>query len=89
VIGDDRPSGGYTEASFDDPHIALITLSGSSVPDGERIGPVDLFDELNSTWSNHTYHAVRNTLRSLGFDSNDWQTAGVNHMQTTKATVRA
>ena len=72
VIGDDRPSGGYTEASFDDPHIALITLSGSSVPDGDRIGPVDLFDELNSTWSNHTYHAVRNTLRSLGFDSNDW-----------------
>ncbi len=72
VIGDDRPSGGYTEASFDDPHIALITLSGSSIPDGERIGPVDLFDELNSTWSDHTYHAVRNTLRSLGFDSNDW-----------------
>ncbi len=72
VIGDDRPSGGYTEASFDDPHIALVTLSGSSIPDGDRIGPVDLFDELNSTWSDHTYHAVRNTLRSLGFDSDDW-----------------
>ncbi len=72
VIGDDRPSGKQTEASFDEPHIALITLSGSSVPNGDRIGPVDLFNELNSTWTNHTYHAVRNTLRSLGFDADDW-----------------
>ncbi len=72
LTGGERPSGGYTEADFDDPYLILITPSGSSVPDGERIGPVDLFDELNTTWSNYTYHAVRNTLRSLGFDSDEW-----------------
>ncbi len=70
--GGERPSGGYTEAIFDDPYLVLITLSGSSIPDGTRIGPVDLFDEMSSTFSNHTYHSLRNTLRALGFDSDEW-----------------
>jgi len=72
LTGGERPTGGRTDASFEKPHIALISLSGSSTPNGGRIGPVDLNEELNTTWSDHTYHAVRNTLRSLGFDSNDW-----------------
>jgi hypothetical protein len=72
TTGGDRPTGGETEASFDNPHLGMITLSGSSVPDERRIGAVDMFDELNSTWSDHTYHAVRNTLRSLGFDADEW-----------------
>ncbi len=72
LTGGERPSGGYTEAIFDNPYLVLITLSGSSVPDGTRIGAVDLLDELSSTFSNHTYHAVRNTLRALGFDSDEW-----------------
>ncbi len=72
LTGGERPSGGYTEGTFDNPYVILITLSGSSIPDGERIGPVDLLDELSTTWSNHTYHAVRNTLRALGFDSDEW-----------------
>jgi len=73
LTGGERPSGKKTDAGFEDPHIALISVSGSSTPDGGRIGPVDLLSELNSTWSNHTYHAVRNTLRTLGFESDEWQ----------------
>jgi hypothetical protein len=72
LVGGERPSGGITAPSFEDPHIALITLSASSVPDGERVGPVDHLEALQESWRS-TYHALRNTLRSLGFDSSEWQ----------------
>lgn len=72
LVGGDRPSGGCTAPSFDDPHIALITLSASSKPDGRRVGPVDHLEALQSSWRS-TYHAMRNTLRSAGFDSSEWQ----------------
>jgi len=72
LVGGERPSGGVTAPSFEDPHIALVTLSASSVPDGERVGPVDHLEALRSSW-NDVYHATRNTLRSLGFDSSEWQ----------------
>ena len=72
LTGGERPSGGITAPSFEDPHIALITLSASSVPDGERVGPVDHLEALQESWRS-TYHALRNTLRSLGFDSSEWQ----------------
>lgn len=72
LTGGDRPSGGVTAPSFEDPHIALITLSASSRPDGQRVGPVDHLEALQSSWRS-TYHALRNRLRSLGFDSSEWQ----------------
>jgi hypothetical protein len=72
LVGDNRPSGGYTSPSFDDPHIALITLSASSKPEGRRVGPVDHLEALQSSWRS-TYHAMRNTLRSEGFESSEWQ----------------
>jgi len=72
LTGGERPSGGRTAPSFDDPHIALITLSASSKPDGQRVGPVDHLEALQSSWRS-TYHALRNRLRSLGFDSSEWQ----------------
>jgi hypothetical protein len=72
LVGGDRPSGGRTAATFDDPHIALITLSASSKPDGQRVGPVDHLEALQESWRS-TYHAIRNRLRSLGFDSSEWQ----------------
>jgi len=73
LTGGERPSGGETTAAFDNPHIALLTFSMSSIPNGDRVGPVDVFNKAKTTWSDHTYHAVRNTLRSLGFESDEWQ----------------
>lgn len=72
LVGGERPSGGVTAPSYEDPHIALITLSASSVPDGDRVGPVDHLEALQDSWRS-TYHALRNRLRSLGFDSSEWQ----------------
>jgi len=72
LTGGDRPSGGETAPSFEDPRIALITLSASSKPDGERVGPVDHLEALQSSWES-TYHAMRNALRAMGLDSSEWQ----------------
>ncbi|MFA1612421.1 hypothetical protein [Halobellus rubicundus] len=72
LTGGERPSGGETAPSFDTPRIALITLSASSKPDGVRVGPVDHLEALRSSWES-VYHQMRNTLRSLGFDSDEWQ----------------
>jgi len=72
LTGGQRPSGGETAPSFDNPRIGLITLSASSKPGGERVGPVDHLEALRSSWES-VYHQMRNTLRSLGFESNEWQ----------------
>jgi len=72
LTGGERPSGKETEATFSDPHVALLTFSASSKPDGERVGPVDHLEALQSSWES-VYHQMRNTLRSLGFDSSEWQ----------------
>lgn len=69
LCGGERPSGGTVEPSFDDPHIALITLSASSVPGGERVGPLDHLRVRRDSWQD-CYHTMRNTLRSLGLS---WQ----------------
>jgi len=70
LCGGERPSGGETTSDFTDPYIALITLSASSVPDGERVGPVDHVSERRSAWSDGCYDTLRNTMRRLGMD---WQ----------------
>ena len=73
LVGGERPSGGETAATFDDPRIALITRSASSKPNGERVSPVEHANQLQDSWE-PTYHAMRNTLRSLGHDLGDgWQ----------------
>jgi hypothetical protein len=73
LTGGERPSGGESTPAFDDPHIALITRSASSIPDGERVGPVDHAAEMSDAWE-PTYHALRNTLRSNGYSlGEDWQ----------------
>lgn len=68
VCGGTRPSGGETDAAFDDPHIALITLSASSTPTG-RVSPVDHANRLRDSWDS-VYHTLRNTMRDLGVE---WQ----------------
>jgi hypothetical protein len=73
LCGGERPSGGETEASFENPRIALITRSASSVPNGERVGVVDHAEQLQESWSD-VYHAMRNTLRSEGYEMvESWQ----------------
>jgi len=73
LAGGERPSGGQTAATFDDPSIALITRSASSKPDGDRVSPVEHANQLQASWE-PTYHTLRNTLRSLGHDlGDDWQ----------------
>ena len=69
LTGGDRPSGGSTEGIFENPRIALITRSGSSTPGGQRLAPVDHANELSNSWSS-VYDALRNRMRSLGYD---WQ----------------
>lgn len=73
LVGGCRPSGGETAATFDDPHIALITRSASSRPNGDRVAPVEHANQLQDSWE-PTYHTLRNTLRSLGHGlGDDWQ----------------
>lgn len=74
MAGGPRPSGGRSEPAWESPATAMITLSGTSIPDGERIGPVDHLDALHDSWS---YDGVRNTLRNvmeyhLNLDSSEW-----------------
>ena len=79
LTGGERPSGGESDPHFRDPHIVLITRSGSSVPRGDRLPPVDHWTEINDAWNGTSemngsvYDTLRNTLRSLGFSSDQWQ----------------
>ncbi|WP_435066261.1 hypothetical protein [Halobaculum sp. EA56] len=72
--GGERPSGGEAVAAWDRPATAMLTLSASSVPDGDRLPPVDHLDAVHDSFS---YGGVRDTLRNameyhLGLDSEEW-----------------
>jgi len=71
TIGGTRPSGGDCEGQFENLHIVLLTRTASSVPDGERAAPVDHTDKIRDAWE-PVYHTLRNRLRALGFDSDQW-----------------
>lgn len=65
----ERPSGESPDGIMDDPKVVLLTRTASSVPDDDRLAPIDFFDQLRESWSD-----VRNTLRNtmefdLGLDS--------------------
>lgn len=84
LVGGTRPSGGETEATFDDPRICLLTRGASSTPDGSRVGPVEHANQLQDSWQ-PTYHTLRNTLRSLGYElGEDWQYIRVVEPHTAK-----
>lgn len=84
LTGGSRPSGGETEGSFENPNVALLTRSASSVPDGERLGPVDHAQALRDAWES-VYHSLRNTMRSLGLTlGKDWQYVRVLEPHTSK-----
>ncbi|SHH24006.1 Putative rep protein [Halobaculum gomorrense] len=72
--GGERPSGGEAVAAWDRPATAMITLSASSTPNGDRLSPVDHLDAVHDSFS---YDGVRDTLRNvmeyhLGLDSDQW-----------------
>jgi hypothetical protein len=74
MSGGERPSGGDTSASWGDTVTAMLTLTGTSRPDGQPVAPVDHMDALHDAWS---YGGVRDTLRNtmeyhLGLDSDQW-----------------
>lgn len=73
LTGGERPSGGETDAAFDDPYVVLLTRSASAVPEGEYMGPVDHADAIRSAWE-PVYHELRNELRRKGYElGEDWQ----------------
>ncbi|QCD65567.1 hypothetical protein GBQ70_07915 [Halomicrobium sp. ZPS1] len=73
LCGGKRPSGEYTEPDFENPHVALVTLSASSVPNGDRVGPVEHERVRRESWQD-VYHTLRNTMRSKGYElGDDWQ----------------
>lgn len=73
LTGGERPSGGATEAMFDDPHVALITRSASATPDGERLAPTDHDAALTESWQ-PVYHQLRNDMKALGYEIGEgWQ----------------
>jgi len=71
ALGGTRPSGGDCDGEFENPYVVLLTRTASSRPDGERVSPVDHMEEIRSAWE-PVYHTLRNRLRSLGFDSSEW-----------------
>lgn len=73
LTGGERPSGGETEATFENPSVVLFSRSASSVPDGERLAPTDHDAALGEAWE-PAYHTLRNKLRAEGLElGEDWQ----------------
>jgi hypothetical protein len=71
TVGGERPSGEITEGKMDNPHVALLGLTGRSKLEGSYLPPADHAQQVKDAWAD-TYQAIRNRLRSLGFDSEDW-----------------
>ncbi|TKX47798.1 hypothetical protein EXE49_16965, partial [Halorubrum sp. ASP121] len=46
MSGGKRPSGGEAVPAWDDPVTVILTLTASSVPDGERLPPVEQMDAI-------------------------------------------
>jgi hypothetical protein len=51
---------------------AMLALTASAVPDGGRLSPVDHQRSILDTWTDYVYHALRNAMRALGFDRDEW-----------------
>lgn len=74
MSGGNRPSGGEAAPAWDDPVTVMLTLTASSVPDGDRLSPVEQMDAIHDAFS---YGGVRDTLRNvmeyhLDLDSEQW-----------------
>lgn len=74
MSGGERPSGVAPPAQWEDPMTAMLTLTGSSVPDGARLSPVDHLDSVHDSFSyDGTRDALRNTMEyHLGLEPDEW-----------------
>jgi len=73
LTGGERPSGGETAPTFEDPHVVLLTRSASGVWEDGKAPPVDHAKELQEAWE-PCYHTLRNLFRREGYDlGSDWQ----------------
>jgi hypothetical protein len=61
------------EREWDDGYTtAMLALTASATPDGDRLSPVDHLRSISDTWTENVYHTLRNTMRALGFDRDEW-----------------
>jgi hypothetical protein len=73
--GGNRPTGGSSAAQWENPVTAMLTLTASSTPNGERICPIDHLDAIHDSFSESG--GVRQTLSNvmeyhLDLDSDQW-----------------
>lgn len=61
-----------TAAEWGDCTTVMLTFTASSVPGGNRLPPIDHLRGILDTWSDYVYHELRNTMRSLGFERDEW-----------------
>lgn len=72
LVGGERPSGGECEGEFENPYVVMLTRSGSAVPNGRRLRPVDHANALKESWK-PVYHTLRNYMRAEGYTlGEDW-----------------
>lgn len=74
MSGGERPSGIAPPPAWDDPMTAMLTLTASSAPDGDRLAPVDHLDAVHDSFSyDGTRDALRNTMEyHLDLGADDW-----------------
>ncbi len=62
TVGGQRPSGGEADPAYENPHSVILTLSGTSKPNGDRIGPADHDREIADSWTNGVYRTLHYQL---------------------------
>ncbi|GAA0651176.1 hypothetical protein GCM10009019_12630 [Salarchaeum japonicum] len=70
TVGGERPTGVEASGEYENPHSVILTLSASSKPDDERVGPADHDRAIANSWSNGVYRTLYNKLDALGVA--DW-----------------
>jgi hypothetical protein len=77
TCGGERPSGAEESGAFEDPVTVIVTLSGSAVPEGEPLPPVDHNRSLVEAWTGDGDDGARRSFRyvmgeKLGLDKSDY-----------------
>lgn len=70
TVGGTRPSGGENTGEYENPHSVILTLSASSKPGDERIGPADHDRAIADSWSDGVYQRLYDKLDALNVT--DW-----------------
>jgi hypothetical protein len=75
LTGGERPSGGESESTYEDPYVVLMGLTSSGKPDGDEFqAPADHLEDRSEAWSDDVYHTLRNVMRrEVGAIGDSWQ----------------